>query len=64
MLVLVHGRPLPGTHHTHGQLLKLLGDGGSRLCSCMTILVTALLVHWRGHSEQGQDGLQAGDTLA
>ena len=64
MLVLVHGRLLLGTHHTHGQLLKLLGDGGSRLCLCMTILVTALLVHWRGHSEQGQDGLQAGDTSA
>ena len=56
MRLLVHGKLLLGTHPAQGQLLKLLGDGGSRRCFCMTVLVILL---WEEHSEQVQDGQQA-----
>ena len=59
MLLLVHGKLLLGTRPAHGQLLKLLGDGGIRLCFCMTILVTLSWVNWKEQSEQVQDGQQA-----
>ena len=55
MLPLMHGRLPLGTHPTHGLLLKLLGDGDSRLCLCMIILGAHVLLHWKEHSEQVQD---------
>ena len=47
MQVLVHGRLWLGTHRTLGRLPRLLGDGGNRLCSCMTMAGAGWVTGWR-----------------